>query len=120
MRLHFNSPYKITNIMDNYEIYWDDLTPEAQERLKGMNHENIDLSPIAIIEIEADEKFFLWKDKTGRGETAANVPLSSLTADIGEDGDYISDDEQTLSEWAIEAEIGDTWETSTDYYIRTA
>ena len=35
-----------------YEIYWDDLTPEAKERLKGLYHENIDLTPIAIIEAD--------------------------------------------------------------------
>lgn len=106
--------------MKSFEIYWNDLTPEAQERLKGLNHDNIELTPIAIVEIENEEALFLWKDKTGRGETAANVPLSSLTEDFPDEEAEENDDEQTLAEWTVEAEIGDTWETSTDYYIRTS
>lgn len=38
--------------MTQYKIYWDDLTEEAQGRLKGLWHENIGLSPLAIIDIE--------------------------------------------------------------------
>lgn len=40
--------------METYEIYWDDLTPEAQQRLSDLYHENIELSPLAIIEIETE------------------------------------------------------------------
>lgn len=36
------------------EIYWNDLTKEAKERLSILYHENIDISPIAIIDIEED------------------------------------------------------------------
>jgi len=36
-------------------IYWDDLTEEAQERLKQLKHDNILLSPIATIVIEDEE-----------------------------------------------------------------
>ncbi len=39
-----------------YEIYWDDLTEEAQSRLKGLYHENIGLCPLAIIDIEEEEE----------------------------------------------------------------
>ncbi len=39
-----------------YEIYWDDLTEEAQLRLKELYHENIELSPLAIIHIESEEE----------------------------------------------------------------
>ena len=39
----------------NYEIWWDDLTPKAQDRLWALKHDNIDLSPIAIIDIEDEE-----------------------------------------------------------------
>jgi len=42
--------------MQQFEIYWDDLTEEAKERLKDLYHENIDLSPIAIIELEEQEE----------------------------------------------------------------
>ena len=42
--------------MESFEIYWDDLTPEAKERLKPIYHENIDLSPIAIIDISEQEE----------------------------------------------------------------
>ena len=40
--------------MIQYEIYWDDLTEEAQERLKDLYHENIDLNPLAIIDVEEE------------------------------------------------------------------
>jgi len=43
--------------MDSYEIYWDDLTPKAQVRLKALLHENIDLSPLAIIDIESEDQY---------------------------------------------------------------
>lgn len=38
-----------------YEIYWEDLNKEAQERLKDLYHENIDIHPLAIFEIENGE-----------------------------------------------------------------
>jgi len=38
--------------MTTYEIFWDDLTEEAQKKMKDLWHENIDLNPIAIIDIE--------------------------------------------------------------------
>jgi hypothetical protein len=41
--------------MKSYEIYWDDLNEEAQERLKEIYHDNIGLSPLAVIDIEDDE-----------------------------------------------------------------
>ena len=41
--------------MQSYEIYWDDLTQEAKERLMPMYHENIDLVPIAVVDIEDEE-----------------------------------------------------------------
>jgi hypothetical protein len=43
--------------MEHYEIYWSDLTPEAQERLTGMYHESLDLNSIAIIDIDANNRF---------------------------------------------------------------
>jgi hypothetical protein len=39
-----------------YEIYWDDLTEEAQSRLKELYHENIELCPLAVIDIECEEE----------------------------------------------------------------
>lgn len=41
--------------METYEVYWSDLTDEAQERLKGLYHENIDISPLVIIDVEIIE-----------------------------------------------------------------
>jgi len=38
--------------MISYEIFWDDLNAKAKKKLKGLWHENIDLSPIAIIDQE--------------------------------------------------------------------
>ncbi len=40
--------------MNSYEIYWSDLTEEAQERLQELYHDNIDLSPLAIVDIEEE------------------------------------------------------------------
>ena len=41
--------------MRSLEIYWDDLTDEAKERLHLIDHENVDMSPIAIVDIEVEE-----------------------------------------------------------------
>jgi len=40
--------------MVSFEIYWDDLTPEAQKRLKLLWHENVGLGPLAIIDLESE------------------------------------------------------------------
>jgi len=40
--------------MVSYEIYWDDLTEEAKIRLGKLHHANIDLSPLAIIEVNEE------------------------------------------------------------------
>lgn len=42
--------------MESYEIYWDDLTAKAQERLKALWHENVGISPLAIVDIESEEE----------------------------------------------------------------
>lgn len=41
--------------MKSYKIYWSDLNDEAQERLKELYHDNIELCPLAIIDIEDEE-----------------------------------------------------------------
>jgi hypothetical protein len=43
----------------SYEIYWDDLSDEAKRRMvaEGFDaHDNIDLCPLAIFEIEDEEE----------------------------------------------------------------
>jgi hypothetical protein len=42
--------------MKTYGIYWNDLTEEAKEGLKkeGFWHENINLMPLVVLEIEKD------------------------------------------------------------------
>jgi len=40
-----------------YEIYWHDLNEEAQEKLKELFHENVDISPIAVVEVEENDHF---------------------------------------------------------------
>jgi len=42
--------------MTTYEIYWSDLTEEARKRLSHLYHDNINISPIAIIEVEKRHK----------------------------------------------------------------
>jgi hypothetical protein len=42
--------------MAQFEIYWDDLTDEAKERLSDLNHGNVDLTPLAVIEVEDVEE----------------------------------------------------------------
>ena len=39
-----------------YKIYWHDLNEDAQERLKEVYHENIELAPLAIIDIEQENE----------------------------------------------------------------
>ena len=41
--------------MKTYEIFWDDLTEEAKDRLSPLYHDNIALAPLAIIETEGME-----------------------------------------------------------------
>jgi hypothetical protein len=41
--------------MTQHEIYWDDLTPEAQERLKAIYDGNTDITPLAIFEVDDDK-----------------------------------------------------------------
>lgn len=48
--------------MQNIEIYWDDLTDEAKERLHLLNHDNVDLSPIAIVNIEEEVVFEMFRE----------------------------------------------------------
>lgn len=42
--------------MGQFEIYWNDLTDEAKERLSELYHENVEISPLAVIEIENVEE----------------------------------------------------------------
>lgn len=39
-----------------FEIYWDDLNEEAQERMKALWHGNINITPLAILDIALDEE----------------------------------------------------------------
>lgn len=43
--------------MLNFEIYFDDLSEDAQNRFRdaGLWHENIDLAPLAIFEMDDEE-----------------------------------------------------------------
>jgi hypothetical protein len=62
---------------------------------------------------------FFYKDKSGRGFTAADVELDTLLSSIDEDDPETDYDGTPLHEWAAEAEVGDEWESATDKYIRT-
>lgn len=42
--------------MRTFEIYWDDLTPEAQERLSELHNGNDNIFPLAEIVVEEDEE----------------------------------------------------------------
>lgn len=42
--------------MKTFQIFWDDLTEEAQERLQELHDDNFDIMPIATIDIEDDEE----------------------------------------------------------------
>jgi hypothetical protein len=48
---HHEQAYNQAKGEDEFEIYWSDLNEETQKNLKeeGFWHENIDLSPIAIL-----------------------------------------------------------------------
>lgn len=56
---------------------------------------------------------FFWKDKTGRGETGT-MTASNLMQEKNKK-DYSG---QSLHSFASFAEIGDTWESSTESYTR--
>lgn len=47
-----------------YEIYWDDLTEEAKDRLAGLNQGNEGIIPLAIIEIEDDDQMDFYQEET--------------------------------------------------------
>ena len=60
-------------------------------------------------------KLFFWKDKSGRGDTATDIPLDNILLmenDTNWDGDE-------LHEWTENAEQGDEWENASDKYICT-
>lgn len=38
--------------MNSYEIYWYDLNDKAQDRLKDLYHDNVDITPLAIVNLE--------------------------------------------------------------------
>lgn len=59
------------------------------------------------------EKYFMWKDKTGRGFVNNKLELQDILS--GEDEENWNGD--SLKEWAEFAEVGDEWENSTDQYI---
>ena len=42
--------------MNNYEIYWNDLTDEAKAKLKPIYHSNINLAPLAVIQREENSE----------------------------------------------------------------
>ena len=42
--------------MTTYSIYWEDLNKEAQKKYKELWHENVDLCPIAIVDIKDECK----------------------------------------------------------------
>jgi hypothetical protein len=42
--------------MTQFEIYWNDLTDEAKNRLSDLYHDNIHLTPLTTIEVEKTEQ----------------------------------------------------------------
>lgn len=59
------------------------------------------------------EKYFIWKDKSGRGYVNNSMELSTILENENEEN-WDGDD---LHEWAENAEVGDEWENATDYYM---
>ena len=66
------------------------------------------------------KKQFFWKDKTGRGETATMdlEDILSIEPDEEDEDFELPEWDETLQEWAQNAEVGDTWELSTESYTR--
>lgn len=94
----------VTNIEENAGSVWIDTK-------KGT-------FSIMMPESESTKKFF-WKDMSGRGYSS-QITLKELLemedrnmSDLDRDED---DDEETLSEWAKEAEEGDTFTRNADHY----
>jgi len=44
-----------------YQIFWSHLTPEAQEEFKDLWHENVEMNPLAIIDI--DDSILTYEQK---------------------------------------------------------
>lgn len=49
-----------------YQIYWSHLTPEAQEAFIDIWHPNIELNPLAIIDVDPDEILYNIESETDR------------------------------------------------------
>jgi hypothetical protein len=86
--------------MASYEIYWNDLTDNAKERLSGLFHENIGLSPLAIIDVDdksfTDEEIADFKKEWGQSH-------SEICSCLGYD-ESDSDDILMLDYFWIEAD----------------
>ncbi len=67
---------------------------------------------IANLNETAEEKYYLWNDKTGRGEKPMKLSKSHIekTWDL-EKTDWF---DVPLSEYLEESYIGDVWETQTE------
>jgi hypothetical protein len=97
--------------MKTFEIFWNDLTNEAKERLKEMYHENIDLSPLAIIEFEKENSSDFISIVWSKGDVIQRAEENDI---------IISDDNAKevlrLLESEHDCNIGITWDLI-DYYI---
>lgn len=56
-----------------------------------------------------EEKYYLWTDKTGRGERPIELTKTHIenTWDLDEEDDF----DQTLGDYLEDSYIGDVWET---------
>jgi hypothetical protein len=62
---------------------------------------------------EQPEKYFLWTDKTGRGQKSLRIPESRIKNNWNlEDEDWTTD--QKLGDFIQECYIDDVWETRTE------
>ncbi len=100
-----------------------DAIHHPTSRGDGLSVENInDVSGYdgtLTTEVDNPVKKFFWKDMSGRGYSS-QITLEELLemedrnmSDLDRDED---DDEETLSEWAKEAEEGDTFTRNADHY----
>jgi len=98
----------------------DELMQQIFVLIGNPDHTNVPMlfDPYAhILNYEHRDKKFMWKDHSGKEGAISDISFSNLNP---ADEDDTNDDNQTIYEWAKEAEIGHEWTGYNETYTRTA
>jgi len=97
--------------MPQFEIYWSDLTDEAKERLSELYHENVEISPFAVIETENVEELSEEEKKASDIEYIKSV--IDIWGDVNITNDSILINRNTQKIKRLE----NTYISTIDYYF---